>query len=135
MTHERRRWEVVSTSFLQQQGGIRSSWKLSLNMCFWRWLSPSRNLATSFTPIGSWQPKELFQVVLMNFKIFYLKMVSASKFQLFESNILNSIMVDWKYEFSKGKCFMFILGIIFCAFLVLYWQLHCGIMSCKCLRD
>ena len=132
--HERRRWDVISTSFLQQQSGLRVSWKLCLNMCLRRWLSSSRSLASSFTPIGLWQSKELFQVGLMNFKIFDIKVLSASELQLFESNLLNSIMVDWKYEFSKSECCTFILG-IFCAFLVLYWQLDCGIVLWRYLGE
>ena len=31
---------------------------------------------------------------LMNFKIFDIKVLTASELQLFESNLLNSIMVD-----------------------------------------
>ena len=39
-----------------------------------------------------------------------------------------SIMVDGKYEFLKSWCFTLIWGIL-CAFLVLYWQLVCEIIS------
>ena len=86
------------------------------------------SLVSSFTPIGLWQPKILFAVGLMNLRIFDLKMLSVSELRMLESNFFHSIMVDGKYESLKSWCFTLIWA-IFCAFLVLYWQFDCGIIS------
>ena len=107
------------TSFLQLQSGLSISWKLCLNLCSGRRLSPSCSLVSSFTPIGLWQPKILFAVCLMNFRIFDLKMLSVSELRMLESNLFQSVMVDGKYEFSKNWCFTLIWEIL-CEFLVLY---------------
>ena len=119
---------MVSTSFPQLQSGLSVSWKLCLNLCLRRWLSPSSSLASSFTPIGFWQPKILFTVDLMNLRIFDLKILSISELPMLESNLFHLIMVDEIYEFLKNCCFTYIWG-IFCAFIVLYWQFGCGIIS------
>ena len=126
--HQRRKWKVVSTSFPQLQSGLSVSWKLCLNLCSRRWLSPSRSLVSSFTPIGLWQPKILFAVGLMNLRIFYLKTLSVSELRMSESNLFHSVMVHAKYEFLKNWCFTLIWGIL-SAFLVLCWQIDCGIIS------
>ena len=110
------------------QTGLSVSWKLCLNLCSQRCLSPGRSLVSNFTPIGFWQPKILFSVGFMNLGFFYLKMLSVSKLQMLETNVFHSIMVDGKYEFFKNWCFTLIWR-IFCAFLVLNWQFDCGIIS------
>ena len=126
--HERRKWKVVSTSFPQLQSGLSVSWNLCLNLCSWRWLSPSRSLEISFAPIGLWQPKLPFAVGFMNLRIFILKVLSVSELRMLESNLFHSIIVDQKYEFLKNWCFTLILGIL-SAFLVLYRQFDRGIIS------
>ena len=83
------------TSFLQLQSGLSISWKLCLNLCSGRRLSPSCSLVSSFTPIGLWQPKILFAVGLMNLRIFDLKMLSVSELRMWESNLFHSI-IPWK---------------------------------------
>ena len=98
------------------------------DLCSQRWLSLSRSLVSSFTPIGLWQAKMLFAVGLMNLRIFYLKILSVSELRMLESNFFHSIMVDGKYEFLKNWCFTLIWGIL-SAFLVLYGQFDCGIIS------
>ena len=81
-------------------------------------LRPSRSLVSSFTPI----------VGLMNLRIFYLKILSVSELRMLESNLFHSIMVDRIYEFLKNWCFTLTWGIL-SAFLVLYGQFDCGIIS------
>ena len=102
--------------------------KLCLNLCSGRWLSPSRSLVISFTPIGLWQPKILCAVGLMNLRIFDLKMLIVSELRMLQSNLFHSIMVDRKCEFFKSWCFTSTSGTL-CAFLALYWQFDCGIIS------
>ena len=97
------------------------------DLCSQRWLSLSRSLVNSFTPIGLWQPKMLFAVGLMNLRIFYLKILSVSELRMLESNLFHSIMVDGKYEILKNWCFTLIWGIL-SVFLVLYGQFDCGII-------
>ena len=82
----------------------------------------------SFTPIGLWQPKILFAISLMN-----LNMLSISESRMLEPNLFHSIMVK-KYEFLKNLCFTLTWGIL-CAFLVLYWQFDCRIISKSCFGD
>ena len=126
MRHEKRKWKVVTTSFPQLQSGLSVFWKLCLNLCSRRWLSPSHSLVISFTPIVLWQPKIVFAVGLMNLRIFDLKTLSVSELRMIlESNLFHSIMVDGEYEFLKNWFFTLIWG-IFCAFIVLYWQLDCA---------
>ena len=57
--------------------------------------------------------KILLAVVLMNFKIFALKIISVSEFQRFESNSFHSVMVDEKYKSLKNLIFI-VIGSIMC---------------------
>ena len=116
--------------FSATASGLSVSWKLCLNLCSRRWLSPSCSLVSSFAPIGLWQPKILFAVGLMNLRIFDLKTLGVSELRMLESNLFHSIMVDGKYEFLKNWCFTLIWGIL-SAFLVLYGQFDCGFISKK----
>ena len=119
--------KIVSAFFLQLQSKLSISWKLRLNLCSKRWISPSRSLLRSFTPRRLWQTKILFPVGLMSFKIFDLKMLSVYELRMSKSNLFHSIMVD-------GKCFFKKLmlhtdaGDILCISSS-YWQFDCGIKS------
>ena len=117
----------ISTSFPQLQSGLSVSSKMCLILCSRRWISPSRNLLSSFTTIGLWQSKILFAVGLINLGIFDLKMLSVSELWMLESNLFHSIMVDGKYEFLKNWGFTLIWE-IFCAFLDLYCLFDCGVI-------
>ena len=119
---------IASASFPQLQNGLRISWKLCLNLCSRRWLSPSRSLVSSFSPKGLWEPKILFAVGLMNLRVFDLKMLSVSELQMLESNLFRSIMVDGKYELLKKFT---LIWWILSAFLFLYWQFDWVIISKK----
>ena len=117
--HERRKWKVISTSFLNCKVILKTVW-----IC----ICEGRNFVSNFTPAVLWQSNIVFPVGLLNFKIFDMKMLGASEFWMLESTLFDSIMVDWKYEFLKNWCFTLISG-IFCAFLILYWQFDYGIIS------
>ena len=57
--------------------------------------------------------KILLAVVLMNFKIFALKIISVSEFRRFESNSFHLVMVDEKYKSLKNLIFI-VIGSIMC---------------------
>ena len=48
----RKKWVVNSTSKLQEHKGLIQFEKLYLNLRSFRWLSPTRNLESSFKPTG-----------------------------------------------------------------------------------
>ena len=50
----RRKWVVVSISWLQEHIGGVHSWNLCLNLWSPKWLSPSHNLVSNFNPLVSW---------------------------------------------------------------------------------
>ena len=127
LEHERSSWKLVSTSFPQLQSGLSVCWKLCLNLCYRRWVNPSRSIVSSFTPLRLWRPKILLPDGLINLRILDLKMLRVSEFRMLESNLIHSVMVDVKYELLN-LCFTLIRE-IFYAFLVLYWQFDCGIIS------
>ena len=78
----RRKWHVFLTSQPQLQSGFSVSWKLFLNLCSWRWLSPSRYLDRYLIPFRFWQLNVLFAVGLINFKTFFLKILRLGGFEL-----------------------------------------------------
>ena len=125
---ERRKGEVVLNSFLQLKSGLKGIFKAAFEFALAKGAYPSHGLVNSITPIGFWQLKKLFAVGLMKLHIFDLKTVSVSEFQMFESNLFRSLVVDGKYEFLKNWCFTLTWGIL-CTFLGLYWQLDCRIIG------
>ena len=86
------------------QSGLSVSWKLYLNLCCQRWLSPSRSLVSSFTPI----------VGLMSLRIFYLKMLSVSEVQMLESNFFPLNYGWWKIWIFKKLVLLIHIGDILC---------------------
>ena len=123
----RRKWHVFSTSQPQVQSGFNVSWKLFLNLCSWRWLSPSRNLVKYLIPFRLWQPNMLFAVGLINFKIFFLKMFRLGAFSVSESSLFHSIMTDGKEVFLKKLCLSLKWGMLF-AFLLKHGVVNLGII-------
>ena len=64
----RRKWDVDSTSKPQLQSGFKQFWKLCLNLCSRKWLSPSRRRVISLIPLLLSQLKKLFGEGLNKFK-------------------------------------------------------------------
>ena len=114
-----RKWHIFSTSQPQVQSGFNVSWKLFLNLWLWRWLSSSRNLVKYLIPFRLWQPNMLFAVGLINFKIFFLKILRLGTFWISGSSLFHSMMTDGKKVFLKKLCLTLKWGILF-AFLVKY---------------
>ena len=66
----RKKWIADSTSLPQLHIGFSVSWKLCLNLCSRRWLSPSRIRVIYLIPIELWQSKNELQEGRMNYRIF-----------------------------------------------------------------
>ena len=98
-----------------------------LNLCSWRWLSPSRNLVKYWTPFRLWHPNMLFAVGLINFKILFLKILRLGAFWISGSNLFHSMMTDGKKVFLKKLCLTLKWGILF-AFLAVYGLFNLGII-------
>ena len=47
-----------------------------LNLCLWRWLSPSHDIIKYLIPLRFWQLNMLLKVGLINFKILFLKILN-----------------------------------------------------------
>ena len=107
---------------------MRASWKLYLTFCSQSWVRTSPSLARSFTCTDLCQTNVLLAVDLTNLKTFDLQMLRVFYFRMFVSNSFHLITVEKKYEFFKNWCFT-LTSRILCAFLVLYWQLACRILS------
>ena len=122
-----RKWHVFSMLQPQVQTGFNVSWKLFLNLCSWRWLSPSRNLVKYLIPFRLWRPNMLFVVSLINFKIFFLKILRLGEFWISGSSLFHSMMTDGKKVFLKKLCLILKWGILF-AFLVGYGLFNLGII-------
>ena len=75
-----RKLHVFLRSQPQVQSGFNVSWMLFLNLCSWRWLSPSQNLVKYLIPFSFWQSSTLFTVGFINFKIFFLKILMIESF-------------------------------------------------------
>ena len=78
------------------------NWKLCLNLCLWRWLRPTLNLANNLIVLGLWQLQTMFWDGRICFKMLFLKILRLSDFRIFLSVLFHSITVKGKREFSKN---------------------------------
>ena len=92
----RRKWHVFSMSQPQVQRGFSVSWKLFLNLCWWRWLNLGCNLVKYWIPFRLWQPNMLFAIGLINFKIFFLKILRLGAFWVSGPSLFHSVMTEEK---------------------------------------
>ena len=76
----RKKWTVDCISFPQLHKGSTESWKLYLNLCFFKWLKPILKRVRSFSPNGLFMLKTLLEFGLMKFNKCFLKMQNC-KFQ------------------------------------------------------
>ena len=100
----RKKWIVVLICRPQLQNGSRESWKLCLNLCSRKWLSPTRNLVSSLIPWGLCTLNVLLGLGLINLRICFLKALTDSEFRILLSSLFHSITVDGKKEFQKYSC-------------------------------
>ena len=70
----------ILVSWLLLQNGSRESWKLCVNLCLLKWLSPTRKLVSSLIPQGLSTLIVLLGLGLMHLRISFLKALTDSKF-------------------------------------------------------
>ena len=109
----RRKSHVFSTLQPRVQSGFNESWKLFLNLCSWRWLSPSLRLIKYLIPFRFCKLNMFFGVGLLNFKIFFLKILRLGAFWISGSSLFHSMMTDGKKVFLKKLCLTLKWGILF----------------------
>ena len=126
-----RKWLVFSASQPLVQGGFNVSLKLFLNLCSWKWLSPSHNLNKYLAAFRFYQLSMLFAPDLLNFKIFFLKVLRLGAFKLqVQFNPFND---DWRKKVFLKLCSTLKWGILF-AFLLEYGLFDLGIIFKKKLK-
>ena len=84
----RRKWDVFSTLQPRVQSRFNVSWKLFLNLCSWRWLSPSLRLIKYLIPFRFCKLNMFFGVGLLNFKILFLKILRLGAFWISGSSFI-----------------------------------------------
>ena len=107
----RRTCAVDSVSKPQLQNRFKEFGKLCLNLCSRKWLKPSHSLVINLIPLGLWQLKRLLADGLINFRIFFLKILKLPEFLMLWSSLFHSIIVDGK-SFWK-KCLVLRRGILY----------------------
>ena len=74
------KWVNILVSWLLLQNGSRESWKLCVNLCLFKWLSPTHKLISSLIPQGLSTLNVLLGLCLMHLRICFLKALTDSKF-------------------------------------------------------
>ena len=85
----RRKCTVDSISKPQLQKGFKETWKLCLNLCSRKWLTPSRSLVINLIPLGLWQLKRLLGDGLVKFRILFLKILKLLEFLMLWSSLFH----------------------------------------------
>ena len=112
MEQWRRKYTVDSISKLQLQNGFKESWKLCLNLCLRKWLKRNHSLVINLIPWGFWHLKRLLADGLINFRLFFLKILKLLEFFMLWSSLFHSVIVDGKKEFLKKVCLVLRRGIL-----------------------
>ena len=94
-----RKCAVDSISKPQLQNGFKESWKLCFNFWSRKWLKLSGSLVINLIPLGLLQLKRLLADGLINFRIFFLKMLKLLEFLMLWSSFFHWIIVGGKKEF------------------------------------
>ena len=97
-------------SIPQLQRRLMQFWKLWLNLCSRRWLSPRRSRVISLIPLWLYELKKPLGVGLINLRILLLKIPKLSAFRMARSNLFHSMIADGKKVFLKTLCLMLIRG-------------------------
>ena len=97
---------VASICQPQFQNVSRESWKLCLNLCSCKWLSPTRYLVSSSVLWGlcALSSTSIIEIGLINLRICFLKALTNSEFRIWLLSLLHSITVDGKKDFQKYSC-------------------------------
>ena len=97
--HSRKKWVIDSTSKLQEHNVFKQSWKLCLNLCLLRWLSPSVSPVRNLIPNGSWILNIEFGMGLSIFNEEFLKIKKDFVFLKVISSLFHSTIVYGKKEY------------------------------------
>ena len=122
----RRKCEVDYISTPQLQIGFKNSWKLCLNFCWRKSLTPTHSCVVSLIPLWLSQLKSLLGEGLINFKILFLKTTTFFEFHRVGSKLFHSIIVEAREEFLKKLHLILEQGILL-TFLVVYSWVFSGI--------
>ena len=108
----RKKWAVDPTSKLQEHSGFKLSWKLCLNLCSLRWLSPSLSLVRNLIPNGSWILNIKFWIGLTIFNKEFLNIKYDFGFLKVISILFYSTIVYGKKEYLNKSvlqlCFNYV---------------------------
>ena len=127
--HCRKKCSVVSISLPQEHNGFIESWKLCLNLCSLRWLSPRRSLVKCFKPRGLCTPNINLGFGRIDFKMEFLNMVNG-KFLVLIQILFHSCILCGKNEYLKASVLVFNNG-IFSRCLVRLSRFTLGMMENK----
>ena len=81
--------------------GLIESWKLSLNLCSFKWLKQSRSRVISLILLGLWQLQTELGAGLMDRRIFFLNVDKFSELRRPGCSLFHSEIVKGKKEFLK----------------------------------
>ena len=98
----RRKWIANSVSLPQLHIGLWVSWKLCLNLCSRRWLSPSGIRATYLIPIGLWQSKNELEEGCLNFSMLIWKHCNYRIFVDWDQICSIQLSPTWRKNFWKN---------------------------------
>ena len=102
----RKKWVVESTFKLLEHSEFKQSWKLCLNLCSLRWLSPSLSLVRNLIPNGSWVWNIEFWIDLPIFNKEFLKIKNDFALLKVISCLLHSPIVygnkEYLNQFPEG---------------------------------
>ena len=107
----RKKWDVDSISIPQLQRGLIQFWRLRLNLCSRRWLSPRQSRIVSLIPLWLQQLKKPYGVGLINLRILPSKIPKLSALRTAGSSLFHSMTADGKKVFLKKLCLISIRGI------------------------
>ena len=90
----RKKCAVDLSEFPQLHKGFLASSKLCQNLCFLRWLKPTRNLVKSFIPLALCTFNMLFASGVTNLNRCFLNKTQLSALRISWSNLFHSMIID-----------------------------------------
>ena len=97
----RKKWIHVSISRPQTQIRLSASKKLCLNLCYLKWIRPTRRRMTKISPFGWLTLKTSLLWDLIKLKTILWKVQYEGELRISESNLFHSTNADGKKELSK----------------------------------
>ena len=92
----RKKWIHVLISSTQTQIWLSASKKLCLNLCYLKWIRPTRRRMRKISPFGWLTLKTLLLWDLIKFKTILLKVQYEGELRISESNLFHSTNADGK---------------------------------------